>query len=100
VADQVGAALKNARLGRELERSKRELEAIFEDAPFPMAALDSHFTIRAFNRAAESETGFARGELVGVKKAHHLLSPREGGEAPTSLWRELTHTAHARARCG
>ncbi|MFO0984686.1 MAG: PAS domain S-box protein [Planctomycetota bacterium] len=91
-SDQVGALLQNARLGRELSRSKRELEAIFEDAPFPIAALDSHFTIRAFNRAAEFETGFARGELVGVRKAHHLLSPREGGEGPMQLLRELNHT--------
>ena len=75
---QVGVALDNARLHKEMMESKTYLEQVIESSHDGIITVDPDLTIRTWNRGAEQMLGWSREEVIG----------RQAPFVPAELWEE------------
>lgn len=78
VGKQVGVALQNARLHKQVMESKTYLEQVIESSHDGIITVNPDLTIRTWNRGAEQILGWIREEVVG-RPAHFVPEELWGG---------------------
>ncbi len=80
IGNQVGVAIDNARLHKEMIESKAYLEQVIESSHDGIISVDPDLTIKTWSRGAEQILGWSREEVIGRRAAF----------VPAELWEEAS----------